>query len=112
MRWSPGGENQDIEDRRDESGGGGGFQFGGMHIGIGGAIILLILSFVFKTNLFTLLSGGGPGPRPATVRPPKPARDCAQAPPLEFLFSLFSPQPRKHRRNLFPRRPEKPNRNQ
>ena len=29
MRWSPGDESQDIEDRRDESGGGGGFQFGG-----------------------------------------------------------------------------------
>ena len=38
MRWSPGGESQDIEDRRDE-GGGGGFQFGGFHIGLGGAIL-------------------------------------------------------------------------
>ncbi len=71
MRWTPGGESQDIEDRRDESGGGGGFQFGGMHIGIGGAIILLILSFVFKTNLFTLLSGGGADSGPATVRQPR-----------------------------------------
>ena len=51
MKWLPGGESQDIEDRRDESGGGGGFQFGGIHIGIGGAIVLLILSFIFKTNL-------------------------------------------------------------
>ena len=52
MKWSPGGESQDIEDRRDQSGGGGGgFQFGGMHLGIGGALVLLILSFVFKTNL-------------------------------------------------------------
>ena len=45
--------------RRYRDGGGGGFQFGGMHIGIGGAIILLILSIVFKTNFFALLSGGG-----------------------------------------------------
>jgi uncharacterized protein len=45
MKWTPGGESSDIEDRRDDTeGGGGGFQFGGMHIGIGGAIILLILS--------------------------------------------------------------------
>ena len=51
MRWTPGGESSDIEDRRDDSGGGGGgFQFGGMHLGIGGIIILLILSVIFKTN--------------------------------------------------------------
>jgi uncharacterized protein len=85
MRWTPGGESQDIEDRRDESGGGGGFQFGGMHIGIGGAIILLILSFVFKTNLFTLLSGGGADSGPATVRQPNPARDAAERPLVEFV---------------------------
>jgi uncharacterized protein len=59
MRWTPGGMSGDIEDRRDDGGGGGGFGFGGMHIGIGGMIILLILSFVFKRNFFTLLSGGG-----------------------------------------------------
>src|SRR5205823_14975628 len=43
MRWTPGGDSQDIEDRRDQGGGGGGFQFGGMHIGIGGALVLLVL---------------------------------------------------------------------
>src|SRR6267378_8521210 len=81
MRWTPGGESQDVEDRRDESGGGGGFQFGGMHIGVGGAILLLILSFVFKTNFFALLSGGGSvSPGPAAVRKPDPARDAAEKP--------------------------------
>ena len=49
MRWTPGGESQDIEDRRDDTGGGGGgFQFGGIHIGVGGFIILLILSLIFR----------------------------------------------------------------
>jgi predicted metalloprotease len=85
MKWSDSGESQDIEDRRDESGGGGGFQFGGMHIGIGGAIILLILSFVFKTNLFTLLSGGGAASGPAEVRQPKPARNSAERPLVAFV---------------------------
>jgi predicted metalloprotease len=84
MRWTPGGESQDIEDRRDESGAGGGFRFGGLHIGIGGAIVLLILSFVFKTNLFTLLSGGADS-GPATVRQPNPARDAAERPLVEFV---------------------------
>src|SRR5438270_8457789 len=86
MRWSDSGESQDIEDRRDESGGGGGFQFGGMHIGIGGAIVLLILSFVFKTNLFTLLSGGGAtDSRPAEVRQPNSARDASERPLVAFV---------------------------
>ena len=86
MKWTPGGESQDVEDRRDESGGGGGFQFGGMHIGIGGAILLLILSFVFKTNFFALLSGGGSvSPGPAAVRKPDPARDAAEKPLVQFV---------------------------
>jgi hypothetical protein len=80
MRWTPGGESQDVEDRRDESGGGGGgFQFGGMHIGIGGAILLLILSFVFRTNFFALLSGGGSAsPSPAAVTKHDSTRDTAE----------------------------------
>src|ERR1700676_2682407 len=66
MEWNPGGTRNDIEDRRGESSGGGGFGgFGGIHLGIGGTILLLILSFVFKTNLFTLFSGGSE-PRQAT----------------------------------------------
>jgi predicted metalloprotease len=84
MKWLPGGESQDIEDRRDEGGGGGGFQFGGMHIGIGGAIILLILSFIFKTNLFALL-GGGIGEPGTTVSQPDPARDEAEKPMVQFV---------------------------
>jgi len=83
MKWMPGGESRDVEDRRDE-GGGGGFQFGGIHIGIGGAIVLLILSFVFKTNLFTLLSGGS-GATSTAVSQPDTARDAAEKPLVEFV---------------------------
>jgi predicted metalloprotease len=86
MKWLPGGESDDIEDRRDDSGGGGGgFQFGGMHIGIGGAIILLILSFVFKVNFFALLGGGGAGSSPSTVSHPSPARDASEKPLVQFV---------------------------
>src|SRR5579884_668926 len=68
MRWTPGGISGDIEDERDNSGGGG-FGFGGYgpHLGIGGTIILLILSLVFRTNLFRFFGGG------ATVSTGQPA---------------------------------------
>ncbi len=55
MRWTPGGESSDIEDRRGQSGGGG---FGGFHLGIGGTIVVLVLSLVFHRNLFTLFGSG------------------------------------------------------
>jgi len=110
MKWTPGGESQDIEDRRDESGGGdggGGFQFGGMHIGIGGAIILLILSFVFHQNFFALLGGGSPGPAPATVSQPNPARDEAEKPEVQFV-SFVLDDTQKTWTTLLPQQSAKP----
>lgn len=85
MRWDPGGTSNDIEDRRDDSGGGGGFGggFGGIHLGIGGTILLIILSFVFKTNLFTLFSGGSE-PRQVT-RAADPARDAQENREVQFV---------------------------
>ena len=94
MRWQDGGESSDIEDRRDESGGGGGggFGFGGMHIGIGGALILLVLSLIFHQNFFALLGGGGGGgggsavqSGPATSGQPNSARDQAEEPLVHFI---------------------------
>jgi hypothetical protein len=60
VRWTRGQRSQDIEDRRGESpsGGGMGFRVGG-GIGLGGALILLVLSLVFGQNFFALLDGGG-----------------------------------------------------
>lgn len=55
MRWTPGRESSNIEDRRGEGGGG----FGPMHFGIGGTIIVLVLSLLFHRNLFTLFDGSG-----------------------------------------------------
>jgi uncharacterized protein len=83
MRWTPGGTSGDIEDRRDQGGGGGGFGFGGMHIGIGGMLILLILSLVFHRNFFTLLGGGG-SPS-SSISEPDRARDTREEPTVKFV---------------------------
>jgi uncharacterized protein len=74
MRWTPGGASDDVEDRRNESGGGG-FQIGGRHIGVGGFLVLLVLSLVFHRNFLALL---GPTSGGTVARPADPARDAAE----------------------------------
>ncbi|HEX3128094.1 MAG TPA: neutral zinc metallopeptidase [Thermoanaerobaculia bacterium] len=51
MRWTPSGRSADLEDRRGMG--------GGTKLGLGGFLLLAILSFIFKTDLFTLVGGGG-----------------------------------------------------
>ncbi|HUK18146.1 MAG TPA: neutral zinc metallopeptidase [Bryobacteraceae bacterium] len=62
MRWTPGGQSPDIEDRRGQSMGGPGFGgpggmfggpllgggFGGRRIGLGGLLLLFLISFIFR----------------------------------------------------------------
>jgi predicted metalloprotease len=84
MRWTPGGRSQDIEDDRNQSGGGGGFNFGGMHIGIGGFLLLLVLSFVFKRN-FLSLAGFGGGDTSTQITQPDTARDRGEEPLVQFV---------------------------
>jgi uncharacterized protein len=70
MDWTPGGMSEDIEDRRESSGGFGGMGGGG--IGIVGFVVLLIISLVTGRNfLGGVLSGGGS----TSVR--EPARPAA-----------------------------------
>jgi predicted metalloprotease len=59
VRWTPGTSRQDVEDRR---GGGGFIPGGGMRIGLGGIVVLLVLSLIFKQDFFSLLAGGGGAP--------------------------------------------------
>jgi predicted metalloprotease len=65
MRWSPGRGSSDVEDRRGET---GGRRFGipGGRMGLGGLVVLLILSVVFKQNLFSVVGiGDDSGAAPA-----------------------------------------------
>ncbi|HVO96961.1 MAG TPA: neutral zinc metallopeptidase [Bryobacteraceae bacterium] len=86
MEWTPGDVSSDIEDRRGISGGGGfgGGGFGGFHLGVGGTILLFILSFVFKVNLFSLFSGGPVG-EPPSAAVADPARDAAEKTEVQFV---------------------------
>ena len=72
MEWTPGGVSNDIEDDRDSGGGGGNFGGYGPHLGIGGFLVLLVLSFVFKQNFFVLFSGGGAASPSANTEPGGP----------------------------------------
>lgn len=59
MKWTPGGTSQNVEDRRGQTGGGGGFGGGGLRLGLGGAVVLLVLSLIFRQNLFEFFETPG-----------------------------------------------------
>jgi len=59
VRWRPGGVSSDLEDRRGEGIGGGGGP--GLRIGLGGVLVLVVLSLVTGRNFLSLLDlGSGP----------------------------------------------------
>ena len=65
MRWTPGGISGDVEDRRDETGGGGGGGFGGGGLGIVGLVLLGVISLVTGRNYIgAYLSSSGSNTAP------------------------------------------------
>ena len=58
MKWTRGGSRENLEDRRGEGGASGGGR-PGMKLGIGGFLLLAVLSLVFKKDFFALVGGGG-----------------------------------------------------
>lgn len=57
MRWTPGGSDQDIDDQRGQSGGSFG-GIGGRGLGLGGLLIVGILSLLTGRNLFQFFDSG------------------------------------------------------
>jgi predicted metalloprotease len=84
MRWQDNRESDNIEDRRGDSGGGG-MGFGGIHLGIGGVIIVVLGSWLFGINPLTvlgLLGGDGNTAAPTQSAP-------ARQPPADDQLARF-----------------------
>jgi uncharacterized protein len=76
MRWSSTGRSGNIEDRR-------GFSVGrGTGLGIGGTLILLVLSIIFKQDFLGLFSGAETRSGPVAT---DPRRDAAEEPMVQFV---------------------------
>ena len=84
MRWTPGGVSNNVEDRRGSSG--MGFGGGGIRLGLGGFILIAILSLIFKTNFFSLLGVGGGSSvgQPGTTQS-RPLNDPSEQREVQFV---------------------------
>jgi len=82
------GDRSNVEDRRGSTGGGG----TGMKLGLGGTLVLLVLSVVFKQDMFSLVGadpvggGGGGGASQAQVQ----QREAAEAGLEKTAVSSFN----------------------
>ena len=89
MKWEGNRESDNVEDRRDDSGGGfggGSGLFGGRSIGIGTIVVALLGGWIFGINPLTilgLLSGGSP---PAQVQQ---QQGPAHRPPADDRMAAF-----------------------
>ncbi|MCL4807126.1 MAG: zinc metallopeptidase [Thermoanaerobaculia bacterium] len=59
MKWTRGKRSVNLEDRRGVGGAYGGGRGPGLKLGIGGFLLLAVLSLVFKKDFFSLVGGGG-----------------------------------------------------
>ena len=69
MEWQDGGQSQDVEDRRGDSGGGG-FNLVRGGVGIGAFILVAIISLISGHNYLPLLFQGGGSPAATVSAPP------------------------------------------
>lgn len=87
MRWQRRGRSSNLEDRRFE-GQARGRRGGGLKLGLGGILLLGVLSVVFKENFFTLLdtgAGGGGGVTSPAAGPPVERASAAEEDLVDFV---------------------------
>jgi uncharacterized protein len=101
MQWTPGGLSDDLEDRRNESGGGGGGGFGGGRLGIGGILIVGLLSLIFRHNFFTLFSGDATAPQ--AVRSAPHRQPAGQRDPQALFMSFVLDDTQRNWDQILPR---------
>jgi len=97
MDWQKGRQSDNvIEDDGSGGGGGGGgggLGFGGFHIGIGGIILIVIVSLLFGKNpldILSLLSGGGDVSAPTQQAAPRPSTPSTPNDPQhQFVRSIL-----------------------
>jgi uncharacterized protein len=82
MRWTPG-DRSNIDDARGRSGG-----FGVAHLGIGGFLVLLVLSWVSGTNLFTLLGTTSSSPEGSAGTTGQVATSPAEERMVDFVDAV------------------------
>jgi hypothetical protein len=82
MRWSPGGDRSNLDDRRFSGGG------LGRGLGLGGTVVVLALSLLFGRNLFSDL-GVQPGSA-ATGAPMSPADSVAEEKEVDFMVFVLN----------------------
>jgi predicted metalloprotease len=94
MRWSPRGRSADLEDRRGQQvSRGGGLRMGSAGpLGIGGLLIVAVLSLVTGTDFLSLLDpgAGGATTQPGSEAPPAPiTASPAEERLVEFVSFVF-----------------------
>ncbi len=88
MKWTPGYRSRDVEDRRGQ---GGGMVRRGLPLGLGGLVLLLVLSWLTGQDFLSLVGGGGGFPDQASTAPRPGAGGAASASPTEQQrFALVS----------------------
>ncbi|HWW19586.1 MAG TPA: neutral zinc metallopeptidase [Steroidobacteraceae bacterium] len=89
MRWQGNRESDNVEDRRGESGG-----FGGIHLGIGGTVLVLLGAWLFGYNPLTILSlltgEGSSSPQVADVPPPGQPSPQGADPLRHFVGTILA----------------------